>query len=75
MTSSHPIQRGMGRVKMKETAATGSSPMTVRLIWRAAESYGRPVCCFIRFTLLTATRRSEAGMMVTTRWRHMATGS
>ncbi len=60
-----PIQRGMGRVKMKETARDRVlSDDELRLIWRAAEATEGPFGCFIRFTLLTATRRSEAAMMV-----------
>ncbi len=60
-----PIRRGMGRVKMRETARDRVlSDNELRLIWHAAEATEGPFGCFIRFTLLTATRRSEAAMMV-----------
>jgi integrase len=59
-----PIRRGMGRVKMKETARDRVlSDNELRIIWRAAEAMKGPFGRFIRFTLLTATRRSEAAMM------------
>jgi integrase len=60
-----PIRRGMGRTKMKETARDRVlSDNELRLIWRAAEATEGPFGRFIRFTLLTATRRSEAADMV-----------
>jgi integrase len=60
-----PIRRGMGRVKMKETARDRVlSDDELRTVWRAAEAAEGPFGSFIRFTLLTATRRSEAANMV-----------
>src|SRR5258708_23334349 len=60
-----PIRRGMGRVKMRETAGDRVlSDNELRLIWHAAEATEGPFGCFIRFTLLTATRSNEAAEMV-----------
>jgi integrase len=60
-----PIRRGMGRIKTKERARDRVlSDDELRVIWRAAEATEGPFGYFIRFTLLTATRRSEAADMV-----------
>jgi hypothetical protein len=60
-----PIRRGMGRTKMKETARDRVlSDDELRTIWRAAGATEGLFDRFIRFTLLTATRRSEAADMV-----------
>lgn len=60
-----PIRRGMGRTKTKETARDRVlSDDELRAIWRAAEATEGPFGRFIRFTLLTAARRSEAADMV-----------
>jgi integrase len=60
-----PIRRGMGRIKMKESARDRVlSDDELRVIWRAAEATEGPFGSFIRFTLLTATRRGEAAEMV-----------
>jgi integrase len=60
-----PIQRGMGRIKMKERARDRVlSDDELRLVWRAAEATEGPFGSFLRFTLLTATRRSESAEMV-----------
>lgn len=60
-----PIRRGMGRTKMKETARDRVlSDDELRAIWRAAEATEGPFGRFMRFTLLTATRRSEVADMV-----------
>jgi integrase len=59
-----PIRRGMGRIKTKERARDRVlSDDELRAIWRAAEAAEGPFGRFIRFTLLTATRRNEAAMM------------
>ena len=60
-----PIRRGMGRIKTKERARNRVlSDDELRVIWRAAEAAQGPFGRFVRFTLLTATRRSEAANMV-----------
>jgi len=60
-----PIRRGMGRVKMKDTARDRVlSDDELRIIWRTAEATEGPFGHFIQFLLLTATRRNEAAMMV-----------
>jgi integrase len=59
-----PIRRGMGRVKMKDTARERVlSDDELRVVWRAANATEGPFGHFIRFLLLTATRRNEAAMM------------
>ena len=59
-----PIRRGMGRVKMKDTARDRIlSDDELRVVWHAVEATEGPFGHFIRFSLLTATRRNEAAMM------------
>src|SRR5262249_25626364 len=53
--------RGMARTKPKERARTRVlADEELRLIWRAAEGMPGPFGKFIKFTLLTATRRKES---------------
>jgi integrase len=60
-----PVRRGMGRIKPAEHARDRVlTDDELRAVWRAAESTPGPFGSFIRFTLLTATRRSEAAEMV-----------
>src|SRR5258706_5682773 len=60
-----PIRRGMGRVKMRETARDRVlSDDELRGVWRAAKAIEGPFGRFIQFLLLTATRRNEAADMV-----------
>jgi integrase len=54
-----PIVRGMARTKPKERARERTlTDDELRFVWRVAEA--EPLGHFIRFVLLTATRRSEA---------------
>jgi integrase len=54
-----PIVRGMARTRPKERARERTlTDDELRLVWKIAET--EPFGCFLRFVLLTATRRSEA---------------
>jgi integrase len=54
-----PIVRGMARTKPKERARERTlTDDELRLVWKVAET--EPLGCFLRFVLLTATRRNEA---------------
>ncbi len=56
-----PIVRSTPRANARERArARILSDDELRAIWAAAEAFPGPFGCFMRFTLLTATRRSEA---------------
>jgi integrase len=56
-----PIRRGMGRIKPGEHARDRVlNDGELRVIWRAAESTPGPFGRYVRFLLLTATRRNEA---------------
>jgi integrase len=56
-----PIVRGMARTKPSERARDRVlSDDELRAVWRAAEADGGPWGAFLRFLLLTATRRDEA---------------
>jgi integrase len=59
-----PIRRGMGRVKMKENARDRVlDDNELRAVWQAVENTPGPFGHFIKFLLLTATRRNEAALM------------
>jgi integrase len=59
-----PIRRGMGRVKMKDTARDRIlTDDELRALWRIAEATPAPYGHFARFLLLTGTRRNEAARM------------
>jgi integrase len=59
-----PIRRGMGRVKMRETARDRIlTDDELRALWRIAEATPAPYGHFARFLLLTCTRRNEAAKM------------
>jgi integrase len=59
-----PIVRGMGRVRQQDYARDRVlSDDELRIIWRTAEATERPFGDFIRFLLLTMTRRTEAAGM------------
>jgi integrase len=59
-----PIVRGMGRVKQQDYARDRIlDDDELRVIWRTAEATERPFGDFIRFLLLTMTRRNEAAGM------------
>jgi integrase len=54
-----PIVRGMARTKPSERERERVlSDDELRLVWKVAET--EPLGCFLRFVLLTATRRNEA---------------
>jgi integrase len=54
----------MGRTKVKEYARERTlSDDELRAVWKAAEEFPGPYGYFVRFVLLTATRREEAGSM------------
>jgi integrase len=54
-----PIVRGMARTKPSERERERVlSDDELRLVWKVAET--APLGCFLRFVLLTATRRNEA---------------
>jgi len=59
-----PIVRGMGRIKPADHARERVlTDEELRAIWQAAESATGPFGSFVRFALLTATRRNEAAHM------------
>jgi integrase len=59
-----PIIRGMARTKPKERARDRIlTDDELRVIWKTAEGSTGPWGAFIRFLLLTATRRNEAARM------------
>jgi integrase len=59
-----PIVRGMARTKPSERARDRVlSDDELRTVWRAAEAHGGPWGAYLRFLLLTATRRDEARRM------------
>jgi integrase len=59
-----PIVRGMGRVKPGEHARDRVlSDDELRAVWQAAESMSGPFGRYVRFLVLTATRRDEAADM------------
>jgi integrase len=56
-----PIVRGMARTKPKERKRTRIlDDDELRAVWRAAESFEGPFGYFVRYVLLTLTRRNEA---------------
>jgi integrase len=56
-----PIVRGMARTKPKERERERIlDDDELRAVWRAAESFPGPFGYFVRYILLTATRRTEA---------------
>jgi integrase len=60
-----PIIRGMARTKPKERARDRIlTDDELRAIWKAAEGSTGPWGAFVRFLLLTATRRNESARMV-----------
>jgi integrase len=59
-----PIVRGMARTKPKERERGRIlSDAELRAVWHAAEGHAGPWGRFIKFLLLTATRRNEAARM------------
>jgi integrase len=59
-----PIVRGMGRVKPGEHARDRVlSDDELRAVWQTAESMSGPFGRYVRFLVLTATRRDEAADM------------
>jgi integrase len=59
-----PIVRGMERVKPEERARERTlTDNELRAVWRAAEASAGPFGRMVRFILLTAARRTEAGAM------------
>jgi integrase len=61
---STPIRRGMARQRPREQQRTRIlTDDEVRAVWRAAEGTAHAFDLYIRFLLLTATRRSEAAGM------------
>jgi integrase len=59
-----PIVRGMSRVKASETARDRTlSDDELNALWRATEGATEPFAPYVRFLLLTATRRTEASRM------------
>jgi integrase len=59
-----PIVRGMARTKTKERERERVlSDDELRAVWSAAETFAGPFGRYIRFVLLTATRRNEAADM------------
>jgi integrase len=60
-----PIRRGMGRIKLGEHARERVlADDELRAVWQAAEGMSGPFGHYVRFLLLTATRRNEAANMV-----------
>jgi integrase len=58
-----PLVRGMARTKWKERARERTlTDDELRMVWKRAEVFG-VFGAFVRFILLTAARRSEAGRM------------
>jgi integrase len=56
-----PLGRGGRRVKPRDLARSNVlSDDQLRRIWTTAETYPGPFGAYLRFTLLTATRRSES---------------
>jgi integrase len=56
-----PIVRGMGRVKPRERERDRIlTDDELRSVWKAAKATTRPFGVFVRFVLLTVTRRTEA---------------
>jgi integrase len=59
-----PLVRGMGRVNAQERARSRVlSDDELRAVWRAAEAPGKLFDRYVKFVLLTATRRMEAANM------------
>jgi integrase len=59
-----PIVRGMARIKPKERERERIlHDDELRAVWRAAERFPGPFGYFVRYVLLTATRRTEAARM------------
>ena len=59
-----PIRRGMGRIKPSEHERDRVlSDDELRIVWQAAERVPGPFGHYVRFLLLTATRRDEAANM------------
>jgi integrase len=59
-----PIRRGMGRIKPSEHARERVlTDDELRAVWRTAEATAGPFGHYVRFLLLTATRRDEASGM------------
>jgi integrase len=61
-----PIVRGMARTKPKQRARRRVlNDQEIRDVWAALETADVPACypAYVRFLLLTVTRRNEASMM------------
>jgi integrase len=59
-----PIVRGMARTKPKERKRTRVlDDDELRAVWRTAETFEGPFGYFVRYVLLTLTRRNEAARM------------
>jgi integrase len=59
-----PIVRGMARTKPKERKRTRVlDDDELRAVWRTAEAFEGPFGYFLRYVLLTLTRRNEAARM------------
>jgi integrase len=59
-----PIVRGMARTKPRErTRERLLTDDELRAVWKTAETQGNAFGAFVRFTLLTATRRNESAHM------------
>ena len=68
-----PIVRGMARGKPKERARSRTlTDAEVQAVWRAADGYAGPWRAFVKYLLLTATRRNEAARMT---WDEMSAGN
>jgi integrase len=67
-----PIVRGMARTSSKERArARVLTDDELRAVWKTAEAISGPFGVFIRFLLLTGSRRSEAADLT---WDEIADG-
>jgi len=59
-----PVKRGMGRIKPAENARERVlTDDELRAVWQAAEATAGPYGHYVRFLLLTTTRRNEAADM------------
>jgi integrase len=59
-----PVRRGMGRIRPAEHARERVlTDVELRAVWQAAEATAGPYGHYVRFLLLTATRRNEAADM------------
>ena len=68
-----PIVRGMARGKPKERARSRTlTDAEVQAVWRTADGYAGPWGAFVKYLLLTATRRNEAARMT---WDELSAGN